>query len=286
MLGFVISVIVIALVAIVALIAIARLQKKKLRKRFIVEIINQGNVQSCYELRADDPADTLWFDFVLHGTSLPQRQVFTSTSAPVMIEQATPTPPSAPARSRGIGATAGKAVGLGGLLASLLTTVGYLLPGSAGKSLLGAASELRMGQIQVSRARQATDQVSSLKRTVSRVPQAASPPGVPVSPKPASPVTQSAAVSWVQTPFVQPGEMLAVDLFIRSRKTGGGQPYPFSVISRPVEQEGAAPVVTEGSMRPARGFWTRPVMPYAFIFTCAIALVLVAFWLANAGLLG
>jgi hypothetical protein len=286
MLEFVIIVIVIALVAIVAIIAVARFQRKKLQKRFSVEIVNQGNVQSRYELRAEDPADSLCFEFALHGESLPQRQVFTSTSVATVTERVPATNPSPPARPGGIGTATSKALGIGGLVASLFTTLGYLLPGSAGRYLLTTASELRMGQVQVSRARQATDQVSSLKRTASRVPQAAASPGIPSAPRAASPVVQSAAVPWVQTPFVQPGETLAVDLIIRANRAGRGRPYPFSVISRSIEQENTPLVVTEGSTPLGGGFWTRRFMPYTVIFAAAIALVGVAFWLANAGLLG
>ena len=102
----------------------------------------------------------------------------------------------------------------------------------------------------------------------------------------AKPVSPKVVSTWVQTPFVEPGETLAVDLFIRPVKSRQDEFYPFKVLSRSVEQEEAPLVIEEGSVQIAGASRFRRYSPYLLILVIAVVILFFAFFLASAGVLG
>jgi hypothetical protein len=54
---------------------------------------------------------------------------------------------------------------------------------------------------------------------------------------------------WVETPIVQPGETLAVDLLIDPLHPHDAQTYSFTIKSRSLEQPGSREVTEEGSVQ-------------------------------------
>jgi hypothetical protein len=296
-----ISVVVITvIVAVVAVVATARFRKKRLQKRVRLEIVNQGNVRSRYQLRAEAPEGALMFRFMLGGDSLPEVGVAAAAaevaqpSAPVASEQR----PSTKASAKGGGARkkADQALTAGGAIAELLITLGTVLPSSVGAPLFQKASQLRQGQIKARRVEQMPGQVAWLKPSATPKAQDAVPPPAqgalpqqtqePIPPIPAvaaERAVQADGHTWVQTPFVQPGETLAIGLFMKVATSDKSQHRLFNVLSCSVEQESAPVAVEEGSVQIGGGFWTRRFLPYLIIAATAIAILLLAFWLANTG---
>jgi VWFA-related protein len=82
-----------------------------------------------------------------------------------------------------------------------------------------------------------------------------------------------------QTPFIEPGKTLIVDLHINPidpKQTGA---YTFDVVSRPVEQEDSIPVIEPGSVRITRPFWLLRFLPIFLI------MLITAFMILGVGLL-
>jgi hypothetical protein len=64
-------------------------------------------------------------------------------------------------------------------------------------------------------------------------------------------------LSDAQTPFIEPGETLAVDLLIEPVKPFDAQYYPFTINSSSLEQTEREPVVEQGSVQIQGLAWYR-----------------------------
>ncbi len=280
----IVAVIVGVVVAVIAFTTVLKWQRKRLRTICRLEIQNLGNVRSRYQLLAEEPAGALRFQFTLDGVNLHQRQVTQATERVEEPERgreeatrAKRVDQLAPSGSltglERAQQTAGQAKGISAAAASALGTVGALLPRSVGTPLRNWASQLRRQQAAVSRVEHAPRQVLSriLKSPgrTSRVRSLVSPARVTTLPPQttgecqATPVTRTIVDAWAQTPFVEPGETLTVDLLIdpieRPRKT---QHYPIVVTSRSIEQADAPLVVEEGSVQIEGVSWFRHLLPF------------------------
>jgi hypothetical protein len=303
-------VVVTAIVAVVAVVVVARLRKKRLQKRFRLQAINQGNVRSRYELRAEDPESALTFRFMLGGNSLPELGPAKAGTGSVQPAAPTPAEPLPGKKGGGVRKKAGQAVTASGAIAELLITLGTILPSSVGAPLFQKASQLRQGQIKASRVEQMPDRMTWLKPSAGQKAQdavprqaqdrAAQPPAAATASEAALPVpgrhragreqqaetaVQADGHIWVQTPFVQPGETLAIDLLIKAVTSDKSRHRLFRVFSCSVEQENGPLVVEECSVQIGGGFWTRRYLPYLIIAAAAIAILLLAFWLGSTGVL-
>jgi hypothetical protein len=268
-----------------ALGAVASYRRRQLGRRVHLELANLGNVQTCYELRAEDPEDALKFRFLFQGSRLAPRQTPRAAQVTSPRPADRPLPQEAHKKQGGILAAADGVMGSGGAVAGFLGTVGLMLPRSLGAPLLRASSQLRGKQIAVARVRSAPVQVRRLNRLVPRQLWGAArrvPAATASRPAPAAQVDAS---PWVQTPAILPGDTLSIELLVQSGVSGPNGRRPFRVISRPVEQEAAPVVIEEASVLFGAGFWTRPFLPYLSICFAAAALLLLAFWLASTGVL-
>jgi hypothetical protein len=262
--------------ALVALILLLRWEKKRYQKAYRLEISNQGNAPSRYELQAQDPSGTFEFEFALGGTNLQRRPVSTALETLEPAPAREPVPPSAvgdaePGRLEGAREVAGKAASAGGALASALSKLSIYLPGSAGRSARRASSQLRRGRMQTQRA-------DRLAGRVAKAQPAAAPARAAVESAPA--VTGDASIdrsfvihTWAQTPLVEPGETLAVDLLVNPIKSYQSQLYSFTLLSRSVEQEEAPSVKEEVSVHMVRPSWLRRLYPYLVVLGVMVVTV-------------
>jgi hypothetical protein len=354
-LGYVISVLVVLVLAIIAVVAIARLQRRGLRKKLLLEIANQGNLRSRYDLKAEDPTSSLRFEFSLEGDTLPDGSVVGVGRAVDTAEPQQATPSAAPASpgqaAGGMAQSAGdakeradqtkekaaqakemaqekgkqaqdkakKAMGISGAISETLFSLGMILPRSIGAPLLNASSRMRRTESSVARVQQTPGtlsvQAARLKATASTTKEAVAPmpqpdtvpalpqmpateqaqPEMPTAPPElagvpgvqpqAAPIAHISEPGWAQTPYVQPGESLELELTVAATRTSKARQYPFAVISRAVEQE-AAPLVSEEGSIQIRGIpWILRILPYLAILALAIVAVLLAFWLVNNAIL-
>ncbi len=99
---------------------------------------------------------------------------------------------------------------------------------------------------------------------------------------------QTVVDTWVQTPSVEPGETLVVDLLvdpiIRPRQA---QQYPITVISQSVEQEDAPLVIGEGNVQIEVVSWFHRLLPFlVLVAVITIQVLLIGFLLRITGVLG
>ena len=271
--------------AAVAVVVVSRVRKARVQARVRLELHNEGNVKSRYDLRAEESQGVLQFEFSLGGDSLPVHGQVAAAPVPAKRRADRPAPSSPTPKTGGARQKANAVIQTGGAVAGLLSMVGSLLPRSVGIPLQQKASEMRRVQAQASYAQQVPTQVAWLKSSASRAV-----PGVPaakpadVAPPPEPPPSGPQFV-WAQTPYVQPGESLAVELFVRSALPTSNQEYTYEVISRSADQEAAPLVAKESSIRIKGGFWARRFLPYVLIGAIAVALLILVYWLASSGVL-
>ncbi len=319
----------IVFMALLGLLILTRIQKRQPQEIYRLELVNLGNVSAGYKLRAEDSQGALEFQFTQNGAALlqPPGPQFVE-AGPVEFEEvatapaAPPQPPpsvssSSPASSDGGGMrqTVGKAKEGGGMIqglvyaiASIFNTLGYLIPGSAGRSVQRVGQQLSSGQARVRRvtnvptrmARQAGQlrgQVAQVAPSTSRA--GTSRVGTPTGPgtatiEAAPAITgggyQNRVVSngyrmirdiWVQIlGFVRPGETSIVDLRISPiKKPYRTQSYSFKVHSKTIGPEDS-PVITESGAVEIRGVSRlRRLIPYLIFAIIMIIVVSSVFFL-------
>jgi hypothetical protein len=275
----------IVVAAAAALWAVARVRKSRLQKRVRLEITNEGNVQSRYDLRAEDSQGALYFEFILDGDSLPVYGSVAAGKSAEAGESGRSAPPSPAAKAGGIQQRAGRAIQMSNAVAGFLSAAGAMLPRSVGTPLQQKASEIRRVEARASYVQQAPNRMAWLKSPASKI----APSPVPGRPSPVEqqpgPIAQGDGLVWAQTPSVQPGEILALDLLIRSILPARGQQYEYRAVSRSAEQASAPPVIKEGVVEIRGGFWARRYLPSLIVLAMATALLLLVFWLASTSLL-
>lgn len=196
MLGLI--VVVVILVAVIAVIAIAVWQRKSLQKNVRIEINNEGNIHTRYELKAQDPDGILAFEYSLDGDSLPEgRGPQGGAKASPPAQPAEPGPPEEKAKRKWIipsgpsaeaeeakakgkeakekaaeaHAKSKEALGCMGAISETLFTLGMALPRSIGRPLLDISSSMRRTKGRVETVESAPGRVSS---TVGKVQKSAS----------------------------------------------------------------------------------------------------------------
>jgi hypothetical protein len=271
--------------AVVAVVVVGRVRKARLQARVRLELHNEGNVRSRYDLRAEEPEGVLRFEFSLGGDSLPLHGPVAAAPAPTKRQAERPSRDRPAPKSGGARQKANAVIQTGGAVAGLLSMVGSLLPRSVGIPLQQKASEMRRVQAQASYAQQVPNQVAWLKSSAARaVPGAPAAKPAEAAPPP-EPSTSGPEFTWAQTPYVPPGESLAVELLVRSALPAHNQEYAYQVLSRSADQAAAALVAAEGRVRIRGGFWARRFLPYLLIGATTVVLLLLVYWLASSGVL-
>jgi hypothetical protein len=308
------------IIAVIVLTIIVRAQRKKLQKRCRLEISNMGNVRSRYELQAEDATGALKLRFAHAGTNLSERQVLNSAEttevaeavevtevAEEVVEVDKPTPTRSRVDLGRVKQTAGLANRLNDVASSVSASLGALLPGSAGarfrdmskqmrKTRSDASRSVRVPKVKLDRAQNIRSRLTGAMPTTSRRRGQVSPAkekALPPTAQPERRITSVAQVAhsivehWAQTPCVEPGEVLTVDLLIDPVRPHQTQRCSFKVISRAAEQKDAPLVMEDGSIQIAGISWFRLYLP-ALIFgaVTAIAILSIVFLMINSGLLG
>jgi hypothetical protein len=311
---------------------VARSQKRLPRKIYPLQIANLGNAPSRYELRAEEASAALSFQFMLDGVSLLQPAAPPERVDPVPLQR----PQVAPAPALPVGAPVTRSEGQGSArqtidkarsagqeaqgcayaIAGILSTLSYLLPGSAGRSVARVGQTISTGQ---GRLRQATNVPTRLARTAGQLqsqvgqltpsgsrtrssvgmteigPGAGRPidngsevvPARAVSQAPAN-GRQTRANGWAQTPFVDPGEQLSIDMLITPiAKPYHTQAYMFTVLSKTIEREDSSLVTEAGRVEMPGVSRLRRLIPYLiYIIMMMIVTVVIIFLAMNLEYLG
>ncbi len=266
---FWLSVILILALTVLAVLWAMRARRRRLEKRLRLEISNQGNTESRYQLQAEDLTGGLRFHFLQDGSRLPELVVAGPTSAPVVhfaaATEAQPVEPAGPSRVE-------RAMGFSGALASLLVSIGSILPGSLGRSLSQSGSQLSRSQSQASRIQQVSNQAAAFTQTGGQ-------PG-PRSVAVAAPQPEPtrAVNAWAETPLVQPGGTLLIDLEILSDWAPADVSRPFLLKSRSTSSESALLVAEDYAVQVKGGFWSHRAYPLLLISAISILSMGLAYW--------
>jgi hypothetical protein len=177
---------------------------------------------------------------------------------------------------------------LGGALASLLNAVASLLPQSARTPVRRISSQIGRGRSTVGQARVASSRAARLMpkrgarvvraRQAAAAREAAQGGGVRRS--------RAAALPWSQTPLVEPGQAITVELRVDPSRPYLPQQRTFRVVSRSADQDDAPPTVDEQALLIPGVPWFRRWAPYVLLYAAAATVSVVVFWLVRVGALG
>ena len=296
-----------------------RSQRQVQIKTCQVELTNQGNARSRFEVRAEDPSNTLKFQFALHEASLATR--IDAGGRPAPAQPAARGAAPAPAAAAGpdklnpkAAVDKGVAAGQRGLsvmenITAWLSNVSYLMPGTGGRKMRGGISQVRGVQY---------DAYEGLEMPgrVERVVKAAAPPpvtgssGTTLGGYAAAPTATMAAGTaqaapaqltgapttlaqagaarpgWSVTPYIDPGQSLVVQLLVSPLRAPRTQHYAFRVLSRTAEDDTAQPVIEHGTVAlKGVGLGRRVLATVLFLLTVALLGLLAWYLLLNFGII-
>jgi VWFA-related protein len=300
--GVIAAALAIVAMSVIGLVVVTKTQKRRRRQIYKLGISNLGNVRSRYELRVEEPMDALEFESALNGVNLPQwpvPQVTEAVAEAAIAPPASARSPASPARE-GVGQRAGQAMRTGSAITKIVSSISAILPRSLGAPLQRAIRPVRTAQSTASRVTRLPTKVtrvmpapSPARSTAQAARSTAEPTRAPARPQTVAvaPVPQPLGETWSQTPFVEPGETLTIDLLIAPLNPYQTRNYSFKVISRSLDQKDPPLVVEEGSVQIVGISWFRRLLPYlVFALTSALviatAVLAVGFLLANLGALG
>jgi hypothetical protein len=258
-------------------VAIVRGQRRRQVRVLPVEIRNQGNMRSRYDLRADDPDGALTFEWRCDGAPLGRRQVVEQADLePPARELQRPALPSEASAARQVQERASGAMRASSGLSAFLNTIASLLPRSAQGPLRRISRQIGRGRSTVGQARMASSRAARLgprrKARKTRIRRAAAP--------------LTAASPWSQTPSVEPGKAITVQLRVNPARPYLAQQRTFRVLSRSAAQEDAPLTVDEQYLLIPGVPWLRRWAPFVLLYAAAATVSLVVFWLVRAGVPG
>jgi hypothetical protein len=144
------------------------------------------------------------------------------------------------------------------MVAELLMTVGYLLPGGLGSPLIQLASQMRYGQYAAQRAANIPRQIKNMapgtggnNSTYVGGSNTMPPSSTPVAAGATAQSTATAAPidAWTPTPIVPPGQSLLLDLQVIPANPAHAQHCTFTVQSRATEDSSSMPLAAEGDIQ-------------------------------------
>ena len=260
--------VVLTLVAVLGVLIIQKSLRLRLHQEHALKIENRSNFPAQYSLEVFSGLETLLCEFLFNGNKLPALTITEEIETEQSTTQPSPvgsTKVSAPASKKDFKAGVAKV----GVIATILSTIGGLLPGSVGKALKAQGDQARAAQ---ANARQAIDAPEEMKNRVSSLSEQSGkltgqpkPAGVAATPKGAA--TAQAATSGetatssglvttrlieiknsAVTEVLMPGQKLHLVLRFSTLHTGPiTQPLPYSLNLRALPQVliGEAPLKRE-----------------------------------------
>jgi len=246
-------ILILSAIYIVLIIRFYRYLQVKVARDHIIKLINQGNVRSVFQLKVESPDPRLHFKLLYKGMPLveiPENPVPEPTSAVYEASDTTTTLRSEPGKKAArngsklstsqVTDTGREIAGKAGVLASLLGTIGGLIPGSLGTQLRSKGASVRRVQASTLKTTQAPvrtqQKINALKMDSSKLARTGNGLGSPTrgdvnTPEYGQTVGESPSVKGpdikrsrrpvseyqAQTKDVEPGEALSLTLRIDSK---------------------------------------------------------------------
>jgi hypothetical protein len=252
-----------------------------------LELRNLGNVPTRYELLADDPANVLKFRLLLNGVAMPQEPLEkpVSRSSDPAPQKSKPAPAAQPKQPNQVREKSR-------VLVDLAYTLGTIIPGSIGQNFTQWAATARNVDYTAQRVEYAGQQAQSLggKPTATAnsatVDDTAVEYAAPTPPPIATPVLDITPGAWY-TPYLQPGDVVALSLMVNPGHPDQTQHYTFRVSSRAIEPAQDTPLIETGQLQVAGVPLIKYYLPFFIVAGVMIGvLVVIALLLANTGALG
>ncbi len=236
--GWLWGIFILSLLAVIVLVipAILRLQKQMARRHYRLELYNQGNSSSRYELQAD-AGEALGFTFLLNGAQLGSSVRPAAPAAPPAGDARAPRPTLTPERKPNRVKQFG---GFASGISDVLVTVGHILPRAVGEPLYRIGGDIRRNQTNAERLSRAGEQLGGQMK---RSEGGAAPAYAPLQ---AQPVHTAPALPWVETPTIEPGAVLILDVLAEPRNPYPAQHIPFNIRSQSLEAPEAEVIMEEG----------------------------------------
>jgi hypothetical protein len=258
------------------------LRKRRIERKLHLQIINQGNIDTRYRLRVEEPSGAMSIFFYHDSKRLPvlSPSVVEQAAQPALayaspgnaMEYST----SSPSKKRGTGGNFASS------FSNMLTSIGTLLPASIGRPFLQAGSKIYRGQITVGHAK------GKVKRTqgyIPSVPSSSSKPTAPSSqPTEVKPSTYISA-DWAETPVIKPGQKVKLRVLLRPAWTGEDQTFPVRLLSTAAEAPAPQVVAQESQVQVKGGFLSHALYPQLLAFVLAAAAIVALFWMRSIGYL-
>jgi hypothetical protein len=264
------------LIGLAAALGAASWRRRRLERRLSVEIANLGNSPSRFRLRIEDPALALQIRFFYERKPLQLISVETGEAqpAPALAFAAPAGGGEIPAQP--VGRRIGSGLGIASTVSSLLMSIGNLLPSQVGRPLVQAGSKLYRGQMEVSYTQGKVDRTRGYFGKGKPRPAAS-------QPAQAAAAATAAESLWAETPPVQPGEKLKIQVLLRSAWAAQDQLWPFRIYSYPVEAAQPEILHQESQVQTRGGFFSHALYPQLVIWLLTGAGVYLLFWLRNTG---
>ena len=258
-----------------------------------VELRNLGNVPTRYELLADDPANVLKFRLLLNGVVMAQeplekpvaRSNTPAAQQPQVVDQQPAAPPKQPTQVREKGR----------VMVDLAYTLGTIIPGSVGQRFTQWAAAARNVDYTTQRVEYAGQQAQNLggasqsASTVGAASSATNSTGAvntAATVPPLAPTLDITPGAWF-TPYLQPGDVVALSLLINPGHPNQTQHYTFRVSSRAIEPAQPTPLIETGQLQVAGVPLIKYYLPFFIVAgVMIVVLVVITLLLANTGALG
>jgi hypothetical protein len=267
-----VSVSIILIATVLAILWTVSFRKRRLLSSLRIEIENQGNVDSRYQLLAEDPLGGLTFKFYQNGEPLPGVMKSDGKSvsgfSPVT---------SAPARSSGKGERVGNAIGFTGALANVMIGAGSLM-GSFGKPLVSAGNQLFQGTVTASKAQTVSANAVALGTGEDRSQY-------DYRTQQGSTDTSFSGVLWAETVALKPGNKLVLDLKVQASYFSSDMSRSIQLKSQPSEGNNPTEVKADSVILVRGGFWSHKVYPPLTIVGTSTLLLALIYWLVRIGVL-
>lgn len=209
------------------------------KQTIAVEIHNTGNTRGRYELLAEDADGALGYIWSLQGEAAAEGTVAAQ-------EPGSERPGVAISRD-GLAAGVAKVRTTGqfaNAMAGMLASLGSILPSPAGAWLLKGSNALRANQMRAAQALGAPSRTArSLKSLLPRPLQPGwrAPATKQVAGRQSSQAVRGTQSASYQTPFIEPGQRLVVELGVRRLRRQGGR-YTIRITSHRLDLEGVGAV--------------------------------------------
>lgn len=257
-----------------------------------LELCNEGNVPARYEIMADDPAGALKFRLLLNGVALTQEPLVKpapQSNKPAPQAQTQSKKPSAKTSIREKSS----------VLVNIAYTISTVIPNTPiGQKLAQWALTAQNVDYSAQRLEYAGQQAQGLggKQSSATGPTSgaspydatyvAPPVAIPAPPPPPIPQLNLTPGAWC-TPYLQPGDMVALSLSIDPGRPVQTQHYTFHISSRAVEPEQETALVETGQLQVDSVPLIKYYLPFFIIAGVVISVtIIIAILLANAGALG